>query len=151
MAWRLPLALPSPSTTSAAAPTRTAIRPPDANGDPGFEFDANPGSSGKVAPSYYFDHATYPTYLGELSGTFANGAGTIIGTPFKIGDALSIVVPAGATQLQLGVNDDIYSDNTGSYLVAVTGAAVPEPSTWALLVGGTAGLGLALRRRSLRV
>ncbi len=58
---------------------------PDANGDSGFVFNANTGNSGKVAPSAYFDQATYPAYLGVLSGTFANSSGTIIGTPFKVG------------------------------------------------------------------
>ena len=122
---------------------------PDANGDSVFVFNANTGNSGKVAPSAYFDPATYPAYLGVLSGTFADSSGTIIGTPFKVGDSLSIVIPAGATQLQLGVNDDIYSDNTGAYQITVTGAGVPEPSALALvsltaILAGTVGL----RRRS---
>ncbi len=55
------------------------------------------------------------------------------------------MIPAGATQLQLGVNDDIYSDNTGAYQITITGAGVPEPSALALLgltaiVAGAIGL-----------
>ena len=122
---------------------------PDANGDSSFVFNANPGNSGKVAPSAYFNPASYPAYLGVLSGTFANSSGTIIGTPFKVGDSLSIVVPAGATRLQLGINDDIYSDNTGAYQITITGAGVPEPSALALLGATTVVAGVArLRRRT---
>jgi hypothetical protein len=105
----------------------------DANGDTQSVFNNNPGSSGKVAPSFYMDPATYPIYLVELVGTFANSSGAIVGTPFALGDGpTTITVPTGATQLQLGVNDDIYHDNAGSFTVDVSGpafASVPEPTS----------------------
>jgi hypothetical protein len=58
----------------------------------------------------------------------------VIRGPFKAGDSATVTVPAGATQLQLGINDDIYGDNVGSYTVRIAGPAlpvssVPEPST----------------------
>ncbi len=111
----------------------------DADGDTAFPVDAGVGSSGKVFPSHYMDPATYPINLGELVGTFATSGGVIVGTPFAIGDSASITVPTGATQLQLGVNDDIFGDNVGSYTVEIGGPAatvsstVPEPSTSGLL------------------
>lgn len=112
----------------------------DANGDTSLAVDNGPGSSGKVVPSFYMDAATYPINLGELVGTFATSSGTIVGTPFKVGDSASVTVPAGATQLQLGVNDDIYGDNAGFYNVEVAGpttptvsSTVPEPTTWGSL------------------
>ena len=59
------------------------------------------------------------------------------------------------THLYFGVDDDILSDNAGAYTIAITqlGAAVPEPSTWALALVGFAGLAAAglRRRRSMRV
>jgi hypothetical protein len=104
-----------------------------ADGDTQFVVNNNPGSSGKVSPSFYMDPATYPIFLVELVGTFANSAGAIVGTPFALGDGpTTIVVPTGATQLQLGVNDDIYHDNVGSFTVDVSGpafASVPEPTS----------------------
>ncbi|HEY3998971.1 MAG TPA: hypothetical protein VGO93_08920 [Candidatus Xenobia bacterium] len=92
----------------------------DAVGDTAFVANGNPGSSGRVTPSAYMDPATYPIFLCELVGTFADKAGNIVGTPFKVGDSATVVVPTGATQLQLGVDDDIYSDNSGSYTLTVT-------------------------------
>ena len=115
---------------------------PDANGDPSFVFNGNNGNSGKPAPSFYFNPNTYPAYLGVLSGTFANSAGTIIGTPFKVGDSIDLTVPAGATQLQLGINDDIYSDNTGAYQITVTGNATSRA-----IRSGAGGSGHHRRRR----
>jgi len=111
----------------------------DANGDTALPVDNTPGSSGKVFPSAYMDPTTYPINLGELVGTFANSSGMIVGTPFKVGDSASVTIPAGATQLQLGINDDIFGDNSGFYSVEVGGpsapvpSTVPEPSTWGSL------------------
>lgn len=49
------------------------------------------------------------------------------------------------TQLHFGVSDGIFSDNSGAYTITVT--AVPEASTWAMVVAGFAGLGFAAARR----
>jgi hypothetical protein len=119
-----------------------------------FEFDANgnPGSSGQPFPSLYM--SPYPIYLNTLVGTFADSAGNIVGTPFAVFNGpLSVLVPLGATRLQLGVNDDIYADNTGSLDVNVAGPdIVPEPSSF-LLMGSsilTALAALKVRGRSAR-
>ena len=57
------------------------------------------------------------------------------------------------TLLHFGVNDAIFSDNTGAFTIVVTqlAAAVPEPSTWAMMILGFAGVGfMAYRRRKVR-
>jgi PEP-CTERM motif len=111
----------------------------DANGDTSFAFNNNAGSSGKYAPSYFMDPATYPIYLVELVGTFADN-GIIVGNPFAIGDGpTNLTIPAGANELLLGSNDDIYSDNVGSWTLDVTGPQVsttPEPASILLLAIG---------------
>src|ERR1700677_3504351 len=127
----------------------------DANGYVGGAFGSGVGlsgigSSGTPFPSFFIDPTnTGPDiWLAELIGDFATG-GVVVGTPFAIGDGpFAIMVPAGVTQLQLGVNDDIYSDNTGSLLIQVAGVSgVPEPATWTLLTIGVFGLGALLRNR----
>src|SRR5438067_10418276 len=67
----------------------------------------------------------------ELVGTFAND-GVIVGKPFPIGNGpTALTVPAGANQLLLGINDNRYSDNSGSFTVAlaVTAVSAVIPST----------------------
>jgi len=125
----------------------------DANGDTNYNASNNPGTSGKFFPSLYINPAEYPAYLNALMGTFADSSGSIVGTPFKVGDLLSEVVPIGATRLQLGVNDDIFSDNTGALVISVTGpSAVPEPSSMMLSATGTLVLlGYVLWHRRRRV
>lgn len=122
----------------------------DAGGNTAFPFNNLPGSSGKVAPSFFMNSSTYPIYLTELVGTFADN-GVIVGTPFAIGDGATLTVPAGANQLLLGANDDIYSDNAGSWTLSVTGpaasvGATPEPGSLFLLASGLLALAPFLRR-----
>jgi hypothetical protein len=96
-------------------------------------------------PSRYFDPSDYPAYISALVGTFADSAGGIIGTPFLVGDLRSVIVPVGATQLQLGINDNSFSDNSGSLIVNILGpSSVPEPSSIVIL--GASIAVVALRR-----
>jgi len=125
----------------------------DANGDTTYPGSPDHGfdnySIGEIAPSCYMSPASYPIFGSELVGTFANSSGQIVGTPFAIGNLGTFTIPAGATQLQLGVNDVGYGDNGGSWNIQIT--QVPEPTTTALVLIGLGGLGFAARqyRRSL--
>ena len=100
-------------------------------------------------PTYYVSSSNYPTYLVELIGTFATTNGSIVGTPFPVGNLKTVTIPAGATQLQLGVNDNKYADNLGSWSIQITGTAIPEPSTIVLAGLAVVPIALALRRQAL--
>jgi len=133
-----------------------------ANGLGGSSYDANGQQSYEIGAGYHYDGTSgqpfpgdytsqNPTYLSQLIGAFANSSGVVVGVPFALGDATTIeVAPVGATQLLLGVNDDIYSDNSGSLLVQVSGpsavSAAPEPGAWLLMMLGVGAIGLVLRR-----
>lgn len=56
--------------------------------------------------------------LCALVGAFTDSSGNVI-QPVYFADGATYVVPTGATQLQLGVNDDKFSDNTGSFSITV--------------------------------
>jgi uncharacterized protein YecT (DUF1311 family) len=89
----------------------------DASGVSGAGSDG-PGSTGQFFPSKYM--TPYPINLGALVGTFTDQTGKITGQPFALNNATELVaIPSGATQLQLGINDDRCSDNTGSFIVSV--------------------------------
>ena len=92
----------------------------DANGD------AASGTTDTTLPGSRVSPADPAAHLECLIGVFADGAGTIVGVPFTAGDGRVVTVPAGATQLQLGANDNDYSNNQGSWQVAV---AVADPAT----------------------
>jgi hypothetical protein len=55
---------------------------------------------------------------GTLGGALVGRIGN--GTPFAIGSLTSIVAP-GTGPLYLGVNDDLFNDNSGEFVVVVTG------------------------------
>ena len=102
------------------------------------------GDSGTVFPSRYTP-ADWGTNLMALMGTFADNAGVIVATPFEVGSSRDVVVPEGATRLQLGINDDVFGDNGGSFDVTV--AVVPEPSALGMVAVGTLVLAGLVRRR----
>jgi hypothetical protein len=123
--------------------------------DPSIPFaGTGVGSSGNFFPSYAIDptNSGPPIYLAALIGDFVDASGVVIGTPFAPGDGpFAITAPSGAVALQLGLNDDIFSDNTGALQIDVTGSTVvsgvPEPSTWAMMILGFVGIGAMTYRR----
>jgi hypothetical protein len=69
-------------------------------------------------PSRYVERAQYPVYIMQVLGAFATSSGVVVGKPFVISaKVVSIKVPAGATRLQLGMNDCKNSDNSSRPLI----------------------------------
>ena len=123
----------------------------DARGNTAFPFDNFPNPNG-FAPSFYINHLSYPVYSGELVGTFTDALGIIVGTPFAIGlGPVSVTVPNGVSRLQLGINDNLFADNSGSFTVQVSSldltapllVGVPEPASLLLFASGVAGIVMA--------
>jgi len=120
-----------------------------------YNASNNPGTSGRDFPSDYMNPATYPIYLGALVAVFTDSSGDIVSTPFVINDGpMNAIVPVGASQLQLGIDDDIFYDNNGSLLVQVQGPdppPVPEPGSFLLIAFPLAALGaFEYRRRAVK-
>ena len=113
--------------------------------------ESQTGSSGTYFPSFPVSGVNgAPIYLNALLGAFVDASGVVL-SEFAPGDGpFTILAPAGATALLFGVNDDIYSDNSGALLIDVAGAsvAVPEPATWAMMLVGFGLVGFATRRRA---
>jgi RHS repeat-associated protein len=77
---------------------------------------------------------------GALMGAFTDNNGDLI-EPIALGIAArTFITPAGATSLQLGINDDYFEDNGGTgFVVAVNGVNVTVPPTampWNWQTGG---------------
>ena len=97
----------------------------DANGNLGWPANDALDSNGHAAyPSYFMPHSDYPIYVMTLVGSFTDAKGSIVGTPFPVRDGPKrLTVPNGATQLQLGANDDEYVNNPGFWNISITGKA----------------------------
>ena len=111
-----------------------------------FTADAN-GYCCLVGPGFNAPGQYTPTVpaLMELIGAFTDASGKIVGGPFVVGDGPAFArAPVGASFLSLGVNDNLYHDNTGALQIAVT-TGVPEPAAWAMMLIGLAGIGGVLR------
>ena len=94
---------------------------------------------------------------GGVNTVYIAGGATLsqVNFGFYVGGELSVALPlaliAGTNTLTFsyaGVDQSIPDEAWGIRALTVTGATVPEPASWALLVGGFAMVGLAARRRS---
>lgn len=81
--------------------------------------------------------AHYGTLVGEINGIYQALGASFAGNAWASGE------------LKLYYWDSNNGDNIGS--VAVDVAAVPEPATWAMMVGGLAVAGVAMRRRKTAI
>lgn len=112
-----PLMLPG-RTVSITATGRTTTYGSDSYGPDGVpDWTRDIGST--LLPSYHMSKKDRAIHLNELVGAFVDADGKVVGKPFPIGSEAKIVVPDGASALSMGVNDDNYSDNTGSLVVTV--------------------------------
>lgn len=87
------------------------------------------GNTGNYMPSRYIPSSEYPVFLMTLVGVFADGNGTLVGSPFKVGLSRTVQVPEGAKQLQFGINDDWFQTpppNLGSYQIILR--RLPQPN-----------------------
>jgi hypothetical protein len=90
------------------------------SGQDAYVTDANTGSSGRFFPSRYIPAAQYPVKLNQLVGAFINADGVIVGAPFAVGIGAQVEVPEGTAAIALGLNDDIFADNSGALDVVVS-------------------------------
>ncbi len=105
--------------TATEASSVPDIGPDGQDGDP---TNDSLGIDNSVFPSFYMPD-DWPLRLNGLVGAFTDSDGQIVGQPFGVsGGSRDLIIPVGATQLQFGLNDDRYSDNSGSLQVAVTRA-----------------------------
>jgi hypothetical protein len=128
---------------------------PGTTGPNGFATNPFGGSGSTITDSIPTSTiGTYNSGTGAfaLVGVFTGGA--VSTTPFTIGSNDMITVPTGATMLYFGFADaagfngpsGFYQDNSGE--LTVTASAVPETSTWAMMILGFFGIGyMAVRRR----
>jgi hypothetical protein len=115
-------------------------------------FASNPfGTGSLITNSTGSSVGTYtdPTGAFALAGFYLGAADN---NPFKIGVSGTFVVPSGATALFFGLPDangfngpsGLYADNSGSFTVQIS--AVPEASTWAMMILGFCGVGFMAYR-----
>jgi hypothetical protein len=89
-------------------------------GDPAMPTYATDGSSGSGFPAQYTSKPREGNLMG-LVGVFVDDGGVIVGSPFLIVESTTTIkAPNGASRLQFGVNDDIFSDNSGRYKIIIS-------------------------------
>lgn len=116
----------------------------DANGLTGDRFATGTDESGEAAGTKIGQDfglwgqngldAAYGSLVGEIGGEFRLLGASFAGTAWKTGT------------LNLYYWDSNNFDNEGAIAFNIT--AVPEPATWAMLIGGFGLVGASMRRRS---
>ncbi len=125
----------------------TSDTPVDRFGQTGLEITGIRGTINDVAISGLFAIANNPYYYITTGPTFLDGSGV----RFNAGAATNIAffhqdgVDANTYRVNGNGTISAFGPATSSRLGAV--AAVPEPSTWAMMLVGFGGIGATMRRR----
>jgi hypothetical protein len=101
--------------------------------------------------SFHFNNfgSNYSSTATTYAGAAVLGSTAIGGFPFCCGFSYGTVAGTGVTDLKF--NNGEGTSRSWIFGVSSISFTVPEPSTWALMLGGFGFLGYVLRRRVLRV
>lgn len=105
------------------------------------------------APGLSYDNLFYPDGSPKTSTDypFSGGVFDIYGVVFTIANGYAVNLWSNGVQLGVGLNyGTAITDRIDllDYTSGVSIAAVPEPASWMLMIGGFALIGAAMRRRS---
>src|ERR1700722_19960017 len=81
-------------------------------------------NKGQIDVNFFYKQVRPAVFSGCLIGAWTDSTGQLVRAPFAPGLDVTLKAPAGATQLQLGVNDHFWTDNSGSWVIAVNGSNV---------------------------
>jgi hypothetical protein len=119
-------------------------------GNPSWGSYSSPNDASGT-PAQYVPADQFPVVFMQLMGVFANSTGIIVGDPFMLGNGpVTVTIPNGSSQLQMGFVDGWYNDNFATLQVSVTEAARAVPAPAPLLLLGPGLVGLAAVRRKFR-
>lgn len=102
------------------------------------------------------NHFGAPLDMGSVfaaAGDFLGYFTSVGGTPAGPGDTgFTVFLPndgsLSSNVLYFGYDDTLqFDDNHDDFIIRATISPVPEPATWAMMVGGIAAVGFAMRRR----
>lgn len=81
-------------------------------------------SLGEIDVNFFYPDKRLSPYAASAVGCFVDGSGVIIGSPFPVRLKTVLTVPTGAVALQVGVDDNGWSDNIGAWDLTVNGVAI---------------------------
>ncbi|WP_174275202.1 NF038132 family protein [Sphingomonas bacterium] len=133
----------------------TARTVPSGNTSPGTGLPANDATLTPSSTPINPNATNWAPLGGSSGGCYSSGCGNTgwISSVYSIGDAGSYAVRYGVTNIgDTAVDSGLAFAGLQVAGQAVdTGATVPEPASWAMMVGGFGMLGGALRRRRANV
>ncbi len=141
---------------SAATPWIVGFYQPDAGLTTSFGFVDEGGTITTIDPfGSTFTQALGVNNLGEIVGFYTDAGGVQHGYIDNGGVFTSFDPPGSASTTINGLNDkgDIvgfYTSATADAVIGFVGSPVPEPSTWAMMLSGFAGLGFLGYRKVRR-
>jgi hypothetical protein len=95
-------------------------------------------SKGQIDVNFFYKDTRPAAFFGCLIAAWTDGTGQLVAEPFAPGLDATMSAPTGATQLQLGVNNNSWGSGSGSWTIAVNGTSYtigPNNAPW-LFTGG---------------